>query len=90
MKVKKQWQGIHAYRLKNEPLEEAFAVAWQKFCEGKNPVEGERTNLDYLLDNEDVPPLISARDREVANTIIQWLGSPVGRWFVDDVMKKAR
>ncbi|MCH7976003.1 MAG: hypothetical protein IIC18_05550, partial [Bacteroidetes bacterium] len=54
-------------------------------------VEGGRTNLDYLLyTDDDVPPIISARDREVANTIIQWLGSPVGRQFVDDVMKKAR
>jgi hypothetical protein len=85
--VKKEFQGANAHRYKENPLEEAFARQWQ---EANTGIMGRvRTNLDYLMDpnnrGEPNPPL-SDRDWLVANTVIQWLGSPVGQNFLASVI----
>ena len=44
--------------------------------------------LDYILHQGDqrFVPECSERDRKVANSVIQWLGSPVGREFLRSVL----
>ena len=87
VKIKKGWQGLHANRYSREPLERAYAAAWQKFCEGANSPGGHPDHLDYLLSTDQSHPVLTGtRDREVACTVIQWLGSTVGQQFVSDVL----
>jgi hypothetical protein len=79
-------KGLHQYRFKDNPLEEVYAEAWE--AENKaNPgtLEG-RGWLDYLLAKDNNSPMgeVSKRDREVAATVIQWLGSPIGQNFIKD------
>jgi hypothetical protein len=79
-------KGLHAYRLKDNPLEQKFAEAWDK--ENNRPYSA--TNLiDWLMDPGDhsMPEEASERDKVVAATIIQWLGSPVGQSFVEGVLE---
>lgn len=75
-------KGINAHRLKDNPLEKKFADAWEaENTEGRN-------TLEYLLAkkiNHPYPGEVSKRDREVAASVIQWLGSPVGSYFVKEV-----
>lgn len=70
--------GVNKHRLKDNPEEKRFADAWAKH----NP-------LKWLLDVRPVqtgaPPPPSERDEQVAATVIQWLGSPVGQGFLNDV-----
>lgn len=81
--VKPQFQGLHPYRYKDNPLEKAFAEAWQ----AENQIMPGRptSTLAYLMDltnrGEPNPPLTD-RDHLVAATVIQWLGSPVGQGFL--------
>jgi hypothetical protein len=76
--------GLHPYRLltsAGNPEEVRFAVAWEKQNE-------EGHTLDFLLHQgtqNGMPPEASPRDRAVAATIIQWLGSPVGQHFLMDL-----
>jgi len=71
-------KGISAHRLKDNPEERRFAEAWEKH----NP-------LAWLLDERHEqtgrPADPSDRDQVVAATVIQWLGSPVGRAFLSDL-----
>lgn len=76
-------KGLHQHRFRDNPEERRFAQAW----EDRN-VYGQ--NLDYLLDTGPGrgslhPPPASDRDRVVAATVIQWLGSPVGQGFLQDL-----
>jgi len=75
-------QGLQTHRFANNPEEKRFADAWSEM----NRIS---RNLDYLLDvkHDDqhfVDPA-SDRDRVVAATVIQWLGSPVGQGFLRDL-----
>jgi hypothetical protein len=84
--VKDSFKGASAHRYKENPLEKEFAVKWQEDNSGL----GKRyTTLDYLMDpssrGEPNPP-ITKRDWLIANTLIQWLGSPVGQVFLVDVL----
>jgi hypothetical protein len=75
-------EGISVHRLPREPLEAAYAEAWKK----KAP-----TTLGYLLcGQERAQHDYSQRDATVAATIIQWLGSPVGSSFVEEVREAYR
>jgi hypothetical protein len=84
--VKDGFKGANAHRYKQNPLEKAFAVKWQEENSGLGKP---RTILDYLMDesNRGEPdPPISKRDWHVANTLVQWLGSPVGEGFLIDIL----
>ena len=89
--IKKQFQGRSPHRYKDNPLEKAFAAAWQK--ENDTSQLGRKYSLmEYLFaenGEECGSPRadLSERDWEVANTVIQWLGSPVGQGFLRDVLK---
>jgi hypothetical protein len=70
----KKEAGLHRNRLTQNPEEKRFVDAWEK-----------SNVLRYILDpnNRGVTP--SDRDEQVAATIIQWLGTPVGRAFLQDL-----
>lgn len=73
-------KGLHTHRLKDNPEEQRFADAWaQHNAMGKT--------LAYLLTvgDQHFPVMPSDRDGEVAATVIQWLGSPVGQGFLRDL-----
>lgn len=85
-RIKKKHQGLSADRYKNNPLEKRFAEEWQLYNEARS-----HDTLAYLLDPsgqlfDPIEP--SKNDRRVANTVIQWLGSPIGMHFVLGVLVK--
>ena len=78
----KRHKGLHRYRLKQNPLEKKFAEEWERRNE-----DGRYGVLDYILAKDNNNPTgVTDRDAEVAATIIQWLGSPIGRNFLDTVL----
>ena len=87
MTVDKKYQGESPWRYKDNPLEKAFAEAWQK--ENK-PRTGMQIGLmDYMFDPENrgrPPTPVTDRDHRVAATVIQWLGSPVGQNWLAGIL----
>lgn len=83
MTIDKKFQGLAAYRYKQNPLEEEFAKQWETQNNGSRPT------LAYILSDppytQDPLNYPSERDWDVANSVIQWLGSPVGQAFLQDV-----
>lgn len=57
-----------------------MALAWQELMDSGRMNESAPDMLDQLLDDptSSFVEYCSERDRKVANTLIQWLGSPVG------------
>lgn len=84
--IKKEWQGCNTHRYYSNPSEKEFALAWQKLNDRGN-INSMKT-IDYILSPVWVksPTLCSLRDQEVANSIIQWLGSPCGKHFLEGVL----
>lgn len=73
--------GLNIHRVKDNPLELAYAKEW------------DRLNIDYdilacIIGEGNVKGNPSERDYQIAATVIQWLGSPIGRNFVEDVLTK--
>ena len=82
-------KSINEHRLSTNPLESKFLKAWK---ECNNKYDG-RDTIDYILSkNKDhhFPDIATDRDREVAATLIQWLGSPVGQNFIRSVLDNER
>ena len=72
--------GVSRHRLLQNPLEQKFADGWEKMAP---------TTLGYLLCGQDSNfHDYTERDAEVAATMIQWLGSPVGESFVREILGK--
>ena len=86
-------KGLHQYRFKDNPMEKRFANAWEKqnVSHMDKKLDGKGT-LDYLLAKDSNRPIgeVTDRDRVVAATVVQWLGSPVGRSFVEQVLSKGK
>jgi hypothetical protein len=83
-------KGKHQYRFKDNPLEEKFAKGWE--MQNSTDLRSYGT-LEYLLaDDSNYPKCdeVSERDRLVAATVIQWLGSPVGQSFIRGIMEDER
>jgi hypothetical protein len=80
-------KGLRQYRFSNNPLEKLFAEEWEK--ENNKPLGG-NGHLDYMLAKDCNFPRgeVAERDREVAATVIQWIGTPVGQFFVQRVMER--
>lgn len=73
--VTKEYMGVHWRRLSARPLERKLAFAWQE--------ENKESHLfKTLMDGE-----YTDRDMLVACTVIQWLGSDSGQWFLDRALK---
>jgi hypothetical protein len=83
-----QNKGRSQHRFRDNPLELSFAQAWEKMNTNVSGREDGRGVLDYLLaeDPNDPRGEVTERDREVAATVIQWLGSPVGQGFIREVL----
>ena len=79
-------KGLHQNRFSKNPLEKIFAEEWEK-ANGAH-IAGTPL-LDYALaPNNQYPRESTEREREVAATVIQWLGSDVGQAFLRDVKEK--
>lgn len=81
----KQWQGKNFERTEREPLERVFAEQWARQCETFGI-------FGYLFGENGWPVReenIGPRDREIASTVIQWLGSHVGQMFLREVLDEA-
>jgi len=74
-------QGFRKYRFKDNPLEQRFAEEWVK-------LNKENKILLYLTSPNNDPAYsnLCERDKIVAGSVIQWLGSPVGQGFLQDVL----
>jgi len=82
-------KGLSQHRFKQNPLEKKFAQAWEKINTAltTQKPDGHGT-LDYMLAGNTNDPRgeVTPRDRQVAATVVQWLGSPVGEAFVKHVL----
>jgi hypothetical protein len=78
-------KGMSQHRFKQNPLEEKFAKKWEK----ENTINLYVNLLDYMLAEDNNRPMgeVKKRDRVVAATVVQWLGSPVGQNFLNEVLK---
>lgn len=80
--------GISNDRLRHQSnaIERRFVQAWRAEHQRSRPL------LDILLTHQHgdpsdwEPDVVSDRDRVVAETVIQWLGSNVGLGFLEDVL----
>ena len=73
--------GKNLHRLKDNLLEQEFAVAWQKANDGPYGT------LAMLMGDSNRAGETSERDELVAATAIQWIGSPVGQGFLRGVLE---
>lgn len=71
--------GINTGRLGREPTEKLFHDLWKEHNKDQRAL---RFLLDRTHDNRgDYRP--TGTEQEVAATVIQWLGSPVGQGFLE-------
>jgi len=80
--------GKSQHRMKDNELEKTFAEEWEKLNTDRNGKLNGMGTLDYLLAETINYPSgeVTDRDRVVAATVVQWLGSPVGSEFVKRVV----
>lgn len=77
-------KGKFRHRLADNPEEKAFAEAWDAVNRG--PTETGVRTLDYLLSEGGISAREpTAAERELAATVIQWLGSPCGQFFLSEL-----
>jgi hypothetical protein len=79
------------FRLRRK-VEKLFAESWEKQNVSLlGGLDGKGT-LDYLLAKDCNHPNgeVTSRDRQVAATVIQWLGSPVGQNFIEEIEEEKR
>jgi len=74
MRIPKKFQGMHSHRYKDHPDEQRFASQWAKLCRDGH--------LEDQLSQTTWPWPVTKEARIVSNTVIQWLGSPVGQIFL--------
>jgi hypothetical protein len=77
--------GLKTYRLSSNPQERHMVERWGEFLD-KGLASDRPDTLDYILHQGDQALVehCSDRDRKVANTIIQWLATPVGNSFLEE------
>ena len=69
-------KSINEHRLKSNPTEQKFLKKWKHIAPN---------TLGYILyGNDRWYHNVSQREAEVAASVIQWLGSPVGQGFLND------
>lgn len=67
----KRIPGLHEYRFKSNPHERVAAEHWERQKETLCHLLGDGTSVGRVTPSD--------REYEVAATLMQWLGSPVGR-----------
>lgn len=77
-------EGFSSFRFKDNPEERRFAEAWEDINR-RSGIMGSRTLACLLATPEDrgTPLEPTQRERRIAATLIQWLGSPVGQFFLE-------
>ena len=91
--IAKKYQGRSFHRTSPEagnPREQVFAEAWAK--EQHTPGSNQPALLDWLLHGDGMRTergSATDREHEIAATVIQWLGSCVGRNWLEETLKKA-
>ena len=80
--------GRSQHRFADNPLEQDFAEEWELQNTDHNGNLNGMQTLDYLLAKDRNNPMgeVTDRDREVAATVVQWLGSPVGQSMLSEVL----
>lgn len=79
-------KGLRQNRFSKNPLEKRFADEWELANESSFSTS---ILLDHILsEDEKYLHTCTTREREVAATIIQWLGTEIGQGFLDDVNNK--
>lgn len=77
-------KGKCQYRFADNPEEKAFAEAWEDVNRG--PTESGVRTLDSLLAPDGVHVQVPTKEeRTLAATVVQWLGSPCGQFFLNGV-----
>lgn len=71
-------KGLRQYRFSTNPMEKRFAEVWEEHNKNDRA-------LQYILSDDNVPVYPTEREKEIAATIIQWLGTPVGQGFLSEV-----
>ena len=71
-------EGNNTHRLKQNPLEQSLHDAWAE-------INDQGHLLEYILGNGETRAAVNDRDELVAATVIQWLGTPVGKAFLQKV-----
>ena len=89
----KKVRGLHTRRLSQNPIEKALSDGWAEEIVSVSSIN-ENTLLDGLLElqgRENNRPIGYATDRDhvIAATVVQWLGSPVGFYFLRGALKEA-
>jgi hypothetical protein len=79
--VKPKYRGFQAERYSREPLEKHFALNFQELDE----TSGDRLFMRDLRGRDPASPA----DLEIATTVIQWLGSECGQYFLAQVLASA-
>ncbi len=79
----KSHKSVNMHRLADNPLEAKLLQRWRK-------MQGQSHTLEYIMSG----PLnerahLTERDMEVAATVIQWLGSPAGQYFVNEALDRS-
>ena len=81
-------KGKNANRLEANPVEKKFAEAWDEMNDLSR--QGSLGTLNWLLAEDPNWPKdgeVTPRDRMVAATVIQWLGSNLGQYFLGQIKK---
>lgn len=80
--------GIGHYRVSTNPLEAEFDLRWRKEQEGRPMLAALLADQRVLCGQPtwDWYEQPSERDFEVAVTVVQWLGTNVGRCFLEEVL----
>ena len=77
------FEGLNTHRLTDNPLELAFAREWHE-------QNASYDILAWILSKENQKGNPSERDVQIAATVIQWLGSPVGQRFLQNVLNRVK
>src|SRR6185312_467837 len=76
-------KGLHTHRCKDSPEEKRFADAWVESNKHGKTLAYLLTEPEHAGRGRPLDPL--CREHEIAATVIQWLGSPVGQSFLRDL-----
>lgn len=81
--VEAKYRGKSPYRYEDNPMEKAFALEWQDQC-------ANNSTLEYLLSNKDnrLSAMVNTQEQMATNTVMQWLGSPIGQSFLATVLAR--
>lgn len=91
VKTKPKHASLNFKRFNNNPLEKEFVKEWRELNKNVWTSRLDYKHLIYIVSpNQPELAAISDRDIQIAETVIQWLGSTVGQYFVKTVMKNEK